>query len=449
MNEENEIETKNVDKLANKLSNIINRHVYPDGIPGIQNRIHDHFQEIIISSEILLKEVQQIDTERRNAFEKQTEKIRNAELDISDGQKIEPDEFLAFITDLTINVVNSMKKFRRLYTVNLSNILIRSLFLNLFSIFDSFVSDLLKEIYKKKPELIENINQNFSVRDLKEYASIDIIINQLINKDIEQVLRESYIEQFSIIGTKFKVKLTEFKNWPAFVEITQRRNLIMHTNGRVTNQYLENCKNNQCTQTDSVKINDTLHISKDYLLVSASILQEVTFKLSITLWRKIFPNELEMSDKYANNHLFSLLIEEDYMLAANLGEFMVRQNKFFSDIDKRIILINYCIALKGLNKIKELNTELDSIDWSSSILDFKLAVELLKDNHKEFLKLMEKIGINGEYITEESYKEWPLFRHIRNNSEFQQKYKLIFNKDIEEEIKKVASDIIATDSFKN
>jgi hypothetical protein len=116
----------------------------------------------------------------------------------------------------------------------------------------------------------------------------------------------------------------------------------MHTNGRVTNQYLENCKNNQCTQTDSVKINDTLHISKDYLLVSASILQEVTFKLSITLWRKIFPNELEMSDKYANNHLFSLLIEEDYMLAANLGERITAADTLRSGLSPSLGLKAHC-----------------------------------------------------------------------------------------------------------
>lgn len=447
MNEETDLESKNVDKLASKISNIINDHVYPDGIPGIQNRIHDHFKEIIISSEILLKEVQRIETERQDAFNQKKEKITSKELKLSEDQKIESEEFSNFLTDLTYNVVNTMKKFRSLYTVNLSNVLIRSLFLNLFSIFDSFLGDLLREIYKKKPELIDKINQNFSVKDLREFASIDIIINQLINKDIEQIIRESYIEQFTILGNKFNIKLTEFKNWPIFVEISQRRNLIMHTNGRVTSQYLENCKNHECILLDDLKINDTLQISKEYLLNSARILQEVTFKLSITLWRKIFPNELNISDKYANNHLFSLLTEENYVLAAELGEFMIKQTKFNSDADKRIILINYCIALKNLNRTDEMNIYLNSVDWSSSILDFKLAVELLKDNKIEFLKYMEKIGTKGEYIDEESYKEWPLFRHIRNNNEFQKKYKQIFNKDLEEEIKQEASDIIATDSF--
>ena len=449
MNEETELESKNVDKLASKISNIINDQIYPEGIPGIQNKIHDHFKEIIISSEILLKEVQRIETERREAFNQKKEKITNAELKFSEGQKIESEEFSNFLTELTYNVVNAMKKFRSLYTVNLSNVLIRSLFLNLFSIFDSFIGDLLREIYKKKPELIENINQNFSVKDLREFASIDIIINQLINKDIEQILRESYIEQFSILGNKFKIKLTEFKNWPTFVEISQRRNLIMHTNGRITDQYLENCKSNNCILQDEVKINDTLHISKEYLLISARVLQEVTFKLSITLWRKIFPSELEVSDKYANNHLFSLLIEEDYILAAELGEFMVKQNKFNSDADKRIILINYCIALKSLSRLTDMNIILDSVDWSSSIFDFKLAVELLKDNNSEFLKYMEKIGKKGEYIDEESYKEWPLFRHIRNNDEFQKKYKQIYGKDLEEEIKQEASEMISTESFQS
>ncbi|WP_164477088.1 hypothetical protein [Leptospira kmetyi] len=438
--------TKAFDRvIENTIKKKIDNEIKPEGIPGIINKIHDNIGEIVICTDLFLSEANRIDEDRKIKIQEASAEFNSKEFSLDKGSESFREEMLEFLASLTVNMISVVRKFRRSYTVSLSGIIIRSFYLNLFSLFDAFTGDLLRELYRGKPELVRSLGQSLSIADILEHTNISDIINEVIEKELENMIRESYVEQFQILEKRFNIKLREFKNWPKFVEITQRRNLIMHAGGRVNSGYLSICKKNECVFDKELKVGDILKIDKLYLFEASMIFQEVSFKLGITLWRKLFEHQLVDSDSYMIEHLYNLLVDENYRLVENLGEFCINLPKHYSDANKKTITLNYCIALKMLDQHEKLKSVLSSVDWSSSILDFKLAVSVLGDNYALMLGLMEQIGLEGEYISEKSYIEWPLFRNVRDLPEFQEKFKKIYSKDLKAEIRKDASSKFAED----
>ena len=118
-----------------------------------------------------------------------------------------------------------------------------------------------------------------------------------VEKEIESVLRKSHTEQFDWLENKFGLKLrVDLKVWPVFVEVTERRNLFVHSNGMVSHQYLEVCKRHGSIPDPDIIPGKVLSVTRPYFDAAHECLFEVGVKLAQVLWRKVQPSDLEHSD---------------------------------------------------------------------------------------------------------------------------------------------------------
>ena len=176
------------------------------------------------------------------------------------------------------------------------------------SIYDSFLSDIIEGIYKLRPELLNTCEKEYSFSDILKFGSIDEIKENIIEKEVESVLRESHSKQFEWLSKKLKVKLTEdLPNYEHFIEITERRNLFVHTNGKVSRQYLSIVppKNDN---NKEIKLGETLEASPEYVIHCYNVLFEIGVKLGQVIWRKIDEkNSLEEADDLLIDIIYDLL----------------------------------------------------------------------------------------------------------------------------------------------
>ena len=97
-----------------------------------------------------------------------------------------------------------------------------------------------------------------------ELGTLDNAKKYVLEKEIESVLRKSHAEQFSWMESKFSLPLRQgLEIWPKFIEITERRNLYVHTGGIVSSQYLKICKENGLLLPNT-KVGDEISIEPDY-----------------------------------------------------------------------------------------------------------------------------------------------------------------------------------------
>ena len=311
-------------------------------------------------------------------------------------------------------------------------------FLSLFSTFDAFTGDLISAIYNKNHDLFKGLNRSLSISEMLKYENIDDVKTIILNNEIESFRRNSYVEQFETLESRFSIKLRKFNKWPNFVECSQRRNLLTHCDGIVSDQYLQVCEKEGCKLESTVKQGDRLGLSPKYLFGSRDLIIEVALKLGQTLWRDQFEAEIELADNHLISIQFDFLLMELFDMALMAGEFACSLPKYSSESAKTLMLINHVIAAKFSGDTVKANSLLDSKDWGPLCTDFKLAVAILKDNYVEAATLMKRIGKEGEYVSEQAYHKWPLLKHFRESTEFLEAYNTIYGYPFVKELKKNA-----------
>lgn len=150
--------------------------------------------------------------------------VRTSEENNKNGFKIQNARDFAEISESIRQLKNITEKKFDVY-------LAKSLFTQLFAEFDAFLGKLLNVIYLNDEKLLKGISREISLSDLLEFSDLRSVKIAMLNKEIETVRRDSYIDQFSTLEKKFKIELKKFAEWSAFVELSQRRNIIMHNGG--------------------------------------------------------------------------------------------------------------------------------------------------------------------------------------------------------------------------
>lgn len=305
-------------------------------------------------------------------------------------------------------------------------IISESLFVSLISQYDAYLSELLRIIFEIKPEILNGSDKNITFSQLVKYKSIKKASSHFVEKEIDMVLRKSHSEQFDYLEENLKLKLRKnLPIWETFVEITERRNLFVHCDGKISDQYIKNCN---LQEDKNFSIGKRLVVSPEYFMSAYKCLYEISVKLTHTLWRKFIPNDLENADEKLNDICFDLINDKSYNLAETLLQFASEQNKKSNDTNGSIFMINLALSKHLSNKQDEARKILEEKDWSAYGNIFKLAVEIINKNYKKAYFLMKKIGKKGD-IGKIEYKEWPLFEKIRKEKKFKKVYREIFKED--------------------
>jgi len=337
-------------------------------------------------------------------------------------------------------IQTALDSYQKLDAAGVIEALERSLFIGLFSEFDAFMGSLLELIYNRKPELFNEIKREISLSELLQFGSIDAVRQDMLEKEIDSFRRDSYIEQFGVLEKKFNIKtLRKFHEWPSFVEMGQRRNLITHNGGVVTEHYLSICEREGVSFSNR-PVGTKLKVEPKYFFSACAVLSSVAFMLVYTLWRKLFPHETKEANGCIQNSVYELLMQKHWGLAARLGDFSLsdEMKKGADDLDVRIRHINLAIAQNKCNLRDEMIRTLEACDWSASVRDFKLAIAILKGEFSQAASLMRDIGKEGEIIDQSAYHCWPLFLDFVNTHEFQSAYREVYGHDFS--LQEVASE---------
>ena len=323
-------------------------------------------------------------------------------------------------------LINTSRNIKRHIGSSPVETLEKSLFVSLFSSFDKFIGDLIEVLFRKEPRLYSSINKEIKISEVLKYSSIQELRQSFLDKEIETIRRKSYQEQFKSLENQFDIKLTKFKQWPSFIERSQRRNLFTHCDGIVSKQYIDICKEVNFEFEKEINIGEQLEVGTEYLFQSCMVVAQVGIMLGQTLWRKVISTEIDKADSHLNSTIYEFLHEEEWSNAIIIGNFAQSLPNNSSESIKTIFLINHAIALNAIDKKGEAKKLLDTRDWSATLLDFKLAYAVINYDYDEAQKIMIRIGKKGEFVSELPYHDFPLFREFRESDQFFDGYKTVY-----------------------
>lgn len=325
-------------------------------------------------------------------------------------------------------VLDTSQKIENLLRSRMPSTIVSGLFIQLFCEFDNYVGDLIRGISELDESLFYGLKREITIGELKSLPTIDALRNDLLEKEIESLRRESYSKQFQSLEKDYEVSLTKFPEWSQFIEASQRRNLFTHAGGVVSDQYLSVCTANGHSRHSLPEKGALLKIEPEYFFETCKIVELTGVMLGQTLWRKIFPQKIELADRHLNELIYENLLAGDFLGTIRLCDFGLQPQltKHSTGVSRRIRVINKAIALSRIGKNEEAKSTLASEDWTDTLRDFSLARAVIEERFAEAADLMRKIGKEGELVMEPAYRNWPLFWNFRTRPEFLSAYEDVF-----------------------
>lgn len=279
--------------------------------------------------------------------------------------------------------------------------------IGLISSYDSMLSELLRIVFSKKPEIVFTSDREIKFSDLASYASIEDARAGIISEEIEGALRKSHHDQFQWMENKFSMRLREGLNvWPDFIELCERRNLFTHTGGLVSGQYVKNCIAHGHKTTSQP--GDRLAADVRYLSNSIEVVAEIGLKLIHTLWRKFSEDDRQKADACLNSCGLSLIQKKKYNSAQKILEFGADQKKHSSDSVRRMMVVNLANALKLAGKKSSASNILNKEDWTATSTQFRICVAAVKDDRSTLCELLA-LGPKVTEISASNFRDWPVF----------------------------------------
>lgn len=307
----------------------------------------------------------------------------------------------------------------------------RSIFVSLVSQFDLLIANMMRAVLVKYPKIISK-EKTLSFEEALNFSSFDEIRTYFIEEEINNVLRGDHVGQINWFEKNLSIKLKECltKKWNIFVELTERRNLFVHSDGIVNDYYIDNLKKNKIEFDKNIKKGDVLMVTPDYFKEALQCLYEISIKLSWLVWRKMEENDIEDIDTFFSTEIGVELIDQgEYLLAENLFSFYLDNSEGSSDLVKNIFFLNLVLAKKSSGNMMGAINLLDTKDWSASRIEFKFVNHVLRDEFDDALILMEKIGKTSDILIKENYLLDPIYKKFREIDKFKTIFKKIYGEE--------------------
>lgn len=304
----------------------------------------------------------------------------------------------------------------------------------LVSHFDAFILRTINDILESKPQIARSIDKTITVQELLEYPSIEVARAAIVDKEINNIMRDSHDKHLKWISEKAGVEIKPDETLKkAFFELCERRNILIHNDGRVNNTYLEKCEKHG-VDISGLNDGDSLTTDAEYLSQAISCIFEMATKISQAVWRKTSPSEIGRADSALNEFTYELICRKKYNLAIRLFEFCRDYIKPWSSEKFRLQnLINHANALRLSGDRDAASSLIKSEDWESRSPQFQLCAQAVLEEFETCSRLLIKHGPSIE-IDRMSFVEWPVFIGLREDPEFQMAFEEVFGESLIDDI---------------
>ncbi|SCL63037.1 hypothetical protein [Micromonospora chersina] len=295
-----------------------------------------------------------------------------------------------------------------------SSVLYSSLLISTVGMCEVFLGQAMREYLTFRPQALHGTEIRFQFAEMQQFSSIESLKAYHIDRQVDSIIRQGGIDEWmKWFEVKVKLSFAEVSADPMAVrEIFQRRHVHVHNDGEVSAIYLAKMAD---TKRQLPELDTYLRVDESYLLQAVDRLRTFGIALAVVLARKLTPKGskdpgLKWLESHANDLVYGLLCANKYESAVEIVNLLIEDTSEQSV--KTMMLVNRWIAQSRLGKEKAVRKEVR--DWDTSALDakFHLAqLTLLGETEQAHALAMAEIGRGA--LTEQNYREWPLFAPLR------------------------------------
>lgn len=307
---------------------------------------------------------------------------------------------------------------------------IRSTVISLVGAVELLVAEILRAVFDRYDGKLGLEEKSFSLKDLRDFGSIEDARQHLIETKIESVLYgdvEKWIEAVSrhadCDASGLRGSLDEI------VEVCQSRNIIVHNDGVVNRRYLE-------------RVNPTLHRAKVYekLPLSGSYLERAVeavdayfLSLAYLAWKR----QLRSDERRASQFHFIAYerLRRRRNAAAEVLAKLVESDDASSEESRISARVNRWQACKWSGRMESVRAEVEKWDTSALSSKYAMAKAVLLDQHDKAVEYL-KDNLARNEVTSLDISEWPLFKELRRTECFEKEIDPLLDDDVRKQLQR-------------
>lgn len=295
-----------------------------------------------------------------------------------------------------------------------SGLLYSSLLISTVSMCEVFLAQAMREYLRFLPQALHGTEIRFQFADMQQFDSIESLKEFHIDRQVDNVIRQGGIDEWmKWFEGRVKISFAQVATDPAALRETfQRRHLHVHNDGTVSAVYLAKMSD---MKGGKPSLGAYLRVDEDYLLAAVDRLRIFGIALAVVLTRKLTPKAamgygVKQLEGYASDLVYGLLCAGKHGVVVELANLVLEG--MAEQSTRTIMLVNRWIAESRLGREKKVHAEVKA--WDTSALDpnFRLAQLTLLGKVDEAYPLL-KTQIERGSLTENNYREWPLFAPLR------------------------------------
>jgi len=296
----------------------------------------------------------------------------------------------------------------------------RSILMSLVSYFEVLVSELAHAFYRIAPDSILTDDKVLSVKELKKFSSVDEALRFIVSHRVEELLWGDINDWEKFFYSRMKIDMKMIlDNWAQFEEYFQRRHIMLHAGGHVTERYLSNVDWEKLRPyMNKPALGTKLDITDEYLENSINAFEICGLLLCQEVWRKLIPGDNEhrfSSDSGLLDVIYQRLLGRQWYVSEYLSAWGDKDPEA-SEEGILICKFNRWLSIKRQGRWSDVEKHVENFDCSAKNIKYSIARASLLEQSDEFFHLLPKVI--GTDIPISALKEWPILDEMRNDPRF-------------------------------
>jgi hypothetical protein len=250
-----------------------------------------------------------------------------------------------------------------------------------------------------------------------------------IERSVEHLLHDTRAGQMFTIKKRYNIPdehVIDEQLKSDFFELMERRNLLAHTGGRVSQAYVRACKSSR--MFSNVKVGDIITVDHDYLSAACDTIIKVAVIAATKAWRACMAGEAAKADNCLAFITYSFLTFEEWRLAQELLRFATKL-KPSSEQRLLVFTINYAQTFKWLDQEDECLRVLAQQQWEAKDDAFQLSYAVLIDDFDQAADLMRQMRDSPRKVQRSAFEHWPIYRQFRLTEQYAAAYREMWGSD--------------------
>jgi hypothetical protein len=292
------------------------------------------------------------------------------------------------------------------------SILTKASVTSLVDALELMMGQVVASYYRLHPGALGSDQKEFSLDDLKSLGSIGEAIDSAIDRRVDVFLRSGLADWEAWFKRNLKLDLSSLSlDWPETVEMIQRRHVLVHNGGRISQQYLDNV-----SPEFHKPVGTELVLDETYVRRALDLGTVLAVLLTMTAWSKLVPVESSAAAQRCHERAY-LLMRSCRWEAVEAICSRGRKAIISSNADQVMFQLNEWLARKRIGNDEALHGEILAFDDSALAPRFALARNALLDNTKEAMAAAER-GVSSGNVSIDELSEWPVLDELRNDPAF-------------------------------